>query len=79
MTHQVIYPELKETTNAEIEFKVSYSSKYYLATDLKLSGRGIKQIGDGSNHKRGKKTYHVTELAMTKLKEKYRTCYIANL
>ena len=79
MTTSMIYPELGETTNSTIEFKCSYNGGFYLTTDLNLTGRGIRMSGDGSNHKRGKKTYHVTESAFDKLKNKYDTCFIASL
>lgn len=79
MTHSVIYPELGEKTTAEIEFKCSYSGGCYVTTDLELKGRGIKQSGDGSTHKRGKKTYHVTNKAMDKLKAQYTACFMADL
>ena len=79
METTMIYPELGGTTNATIEYKVSYNGGFYLTTDLELKGRGIKISGDGSGHKRGKKTYHVTEKAFNKLKSTYETCYIASL
>jgi hypothetical protein len=78
--HTSIYPELGETTDATIEYRVaSYGGKLYITTDLELSGRGISMSGDGSDHKRGKKTYHVTQNAFNKLKEEYDTCYISSL
>lgn len=79
MKSEAIYQELGQTTTATIEFVCSHSGGYRLTTDLELSGRGIKKTGDGSDHKRNKKTYHVTENALNKLKEKYTTCYMANL
>lgn len=75
----MVYQEMGEKTNAEIEYKVSYGGGFYITTDLVLKGRGIKINGDGSNHKRGKKTYNVTKLAMEKLKKSYNTCYMALL
>ena len=77
--HEAIYEEMGQTTEAEIEYTTSYSGGLYVTTDLELKGRGIKMSGDGSDHKRGKKTYHVTSLAMSKLKEKHNTCYKGNL
>ena len=78
--HTSITPELGETTEAVIEYKVStMSGKLYVTTDLELKGRGIKISGDGSDHKRGKKTYHVTENAFEKLKLVHDTCYISSL
>lgn len=79
MKSTMIYPELGEKTKAQIEFVVSYNGGYRLTTDLELTGRGIKMTGDGSDHRRGKKTYHVTEKAFKVIKAKYETCYIANL
>lgn len=75
----MIYPELGQTTTAQIEYTTSYSGKLYITTDLQLKVRGITQQGDGSYHKRGKKTFHATEKAMEILKSKYNCCYIANL
>lgn len=75
----VTYTELGQKTNAQIEYTIGYGGKYRLITDLALSGRGIKQTGDGSDHKRGKKTYYATEKAFTKLKESYSTSYMASL
>lgn len=75
----MIYPEMGEKTTAAIEYNCSYSGGFYVTTDLNLKGRGIKMIGDGSDHKRGKKTYRVTELAMSKLKLNHECCYIAAL
>ena len=74
----MIYPELGETTNAAIEYRASYSNGFYLTTDLELKGRGITIIGDGSVHKRGKKTYRATKTAMNKLKKNYEVCYLAS-
>ena len=79
MKSTMIYPEMGQTTDATIEYRCSYSSKFYITTDLELKGRGITPAGDGSDHKRGKKTYHVTEKAMNKLKEQHDCCYIALL
>ena len=76
---QIIYPEMGQTTDAEIEYRCSFGSKFYITTDLNLKGRGITLAGDGSNHKRGKKTYHVTQLVMERLKTEYTCCYIASL
>ena len=79
MSTTMIYPELGETTTAEIQYVCSYGSGYYVTTDLDLKGRGIRQTGDGSDHKRGKKTYHVTERALEILKTKHSHCYLANM
>lgn len=75
----IIYPELGQTTNAQIEFKCSHSGGFYLSTDLNLSGSGIRMSGDGTNNIRGRKTYRVTTKAMDKLKAMYTCCYIALL
>lgn len=79
MNTAMIYPELGEKTNATIEYKCSYNGGFYLTTDLNLKGRGIKMVGDGSNHKRNKKTYQVTAKAFERLKKENDTCYIALL
>ena len=79
MSHSTIYPELGETTNAAIEYKVSYGGGFYLTTDLELKGQGLKLIGNGSDHKRCKKTYIATKTAMDKLKINHEVCYIASL
>ena len=76
---EMIYQEMGETTEAQIEFKCSYNGGFYITTDLDLKGRGIKISGDGSDHKRNKKTYHITENAMNKLKTQYTTCFMASL
>lgn len=79
MKNTVIYPELGEKTTAAIEFVVSYNGGYRLTTDLELTGRGIKMTGNGKDHARGKKTYHVTEKAFESIKAKYETCFLATL
>ena len=71
MTNSDIYPELGQTTKATIEYRSSYGGSFYLTTSLDLKGRGIKQTGYGTNHKRELKTYHVTEKSMDKLKKEY--------
>lgn len=75
----MIYQELGETTTAQIEFTIGSNGKFRLITDLELSGKGIKKEGDGSNHKRGKKTFYATEKAFENLKKQYSTCYMALL
>jgi DNA-binding PadR family transcriptional regulator len=79
MQNETIYPELKETTTAIIEYKCSYNGGYYVTTDLQLKGQGIKQVGDDSTHKRGKKTYQVTENALKNLKKVHSSCYLGSL
>ena len=71
MKTTMIYPELGETSNAQIRFTCSYSGGFYVKTSIKLSGRGIRPSGLSS--------YHVTESAMNKLKTNYSTCYEASL
>jgi hypothetical protein len=78
MSKSLIYPKLGETTKAEIEYKASYSNGFYLTTDLKLKAQGIKLVGDGSDHKRGKKTYRATKTAMDKLKKNHDVCHLAS-
>ncbi|PXX26263.1 hypothetical protein C7967_11524 [Thalassospira sp. 11-3] len=75
----MIYQEMGQTTNAQIEVRTSYNGGLYLTTALDLKGRGIKQSGDGSTHKRGLKTYHATQKAMEKLELQYTTCFMASL
>lgn len=75
----VIYPELNQKTESTIEYTCSYNGGFYVTTDLILSGRGIKMSGDGSTHKRNKKTYHMTQNAFNKIKTQYSHCYIALL
>ena len=71
MKTTMIYPELGQTTKAEIRFTCSYSGGFYVKTSLRLSGRGIRPSGSNS--------YNVTETAMNKLKTNYSTCYEASL
>ena len=78
MSHSTIYPELGKTTKADIEYRASYSNGFYLITDLDLKGRSITIIADGSQHKRGKKTYRATKTAMDKLKKNHEVCYLAS-
>jgi hypothetical protein len=81
MAHKLVYKELGENVSIDnkIEFVCSYGSKFYLHTDLELKGRGISLSGNGSNHKRGLKSYYATEKAMNKLKVEYKCTYMANL
>ena len=79
MQNSVIYPEMKETTTAAIEYKCSYAGGLYLTTDVELKGRGIKKLGNGENHARNKKTYRATENAFNKIKTQYDVCFIASL
>lgn len=58
-----------------IEYAVSYNGGFYLTTDAELKGRGIRKSGDGKDHKRGKKTYHATEIAFKKIKKEFPTEY----
>ena len=81
MPKKIFNKKLKWAKNAmitpEIEYTWSYNGAWYITTDLVLKGRGIKLSNDGSNHKRGKKTYHITDLAFKAIKEKY-TCQYVN-
>lgn|GEM_PF-1539361 len=81
MNNAVIYQEMGQQVSAtnQIEFQCSYNGGYYVATHLELKGRGIKMNGNGSNRRDGKKTYRVTELALTKLKGQYECSYMATL
>ena len=79
MNTQIIYPELGEKTNVDIEYSCSNSGGFYLTTALNLKGRGIHMSGNGTDHKRGKKTYQVTEAAFLKIKKIHSSCYIASL
>lgn len=54
-----------------IEYIKSYGNTYYLTTKADLKGAGIRMSDDGSDHKRGMKTYHATDNAFKKLKAKY--------
>jgi hypothetical protein len=74
----IIYPELGETTKAAMKYKVTYSGKLYVTTDLELKGQGLKLIGNGSDHKRCKKTYIATKTAMDELKKNHEVCYLAS-
>jgi len=61
--------------NIIVEYQISYNGSYYLTTSAILKGRGIKMSGNGKDHKRGLKTYHVTEAAFKKIKKEYKTVY----
>ena len=74
-----IYPEMNQTTEAQIEVKCSYGGGFYLTTDEILTGRGVKLCGDGSDHKRNKRTYQVTAAAMKKIEKSFTTCFISML
>lgn len=79
MKNTVIYPELGQTTKAQIEYRCGYRNTFYATTDLELSGRGITKSGSRADHKRRLQTYSVTEHAFNKLKKEYTTCFIASL
>ena len=77
-------PEMgdKKPELAQIIYKVSYGGGYYLTVEddsVTLSGRGIRMSGDGSDHRRGKKTYHVTEAAFKKIEKQYICCFESQL
>jgi len=60
-----------------IEYKVSNRpNKLEVRTTENLKGRGIEQISDGSNHRRGLKGYQVTEKALEKLEENYNLIFV---
>jgi len=66
------YTELGETSNAQLICSVAFGGKTYINTDDALPNmRGLSMIGDGSDHKQGKKTYMATEAAFNKLKATY--------
>ena len=79
MAYELIYPELGDTTTAEIEFRTGYNGKLYVTTDLCFSGKGILLCGDGSTHARGKKTYLMTEAAFKRVSKGKSIAYIALL
>lgn len=54
-----------------VEYMPSYGGSYYLTTSALLKGVGVRMADDGRNHKRGLKTYHVTENAWKKIKAKH--------
>ena len=53
-----------------IEYRC-FGDSYYLTTSALLKGRGLRMADDGSNHKRGLKTYHATVSAFKKLRLEY--------
>ena len=53
------------------EFDVSYGGSSYVTTHLDLKGRGITQLGDGSDHARGLKTYNITAAAFKKVQQQH--------
>jgi hypothetical protein len=79
MNSTMIYPELGQSTDAQIQYVCGSYGGLYVRTHLVLAGRGITQTGSGSDAKDGRKSYRVTEKAFEKLEAAYSTCYIANL
>lgn len=77
--HTSIYTEMGMATDAKIQWSGGPFTHYRLRTHLELKGRGIKQIGDGTDSLTGTKTYTATELAFKKLKTKYSTCALLDL
>jgi hypothetical protein len=75
----MIYQELGETTNAQIQFVCSHSGGVYARTNLNLSGRGIKLSSDGTDSRDGKKAYHITAAAFAKIEKNHSTCFLAAL
>ena len=49
------------------EYIVSFSGKYYVSSNMELKGSGIKKVGTGQDHKRGLKTYLMTQTALKKM------------
>jgi len=49
------------------EYIVSYGGKYYVSSNMELKGSGIKKVGTGQDHKRGLKTYLITQTALKKM------------
>jgi hypothetical protein len=49
------------------EYIVSYGGKYYVSSNMELKGTGIKKVGTGQDHKRGLKTYLMTQTALKKM------------
>ena len=49
------------------EYIVSFGSKYYVSSNMELKGSGIKKVGTGQDHKRGLKTYLMTQTALKKM------------
>ena len=49
------------------EYIVSYGGKYYVSSNMELKGSGIKKVGPGQDHKRGLKTYLMTQTALKKM------------
>jgi hypothetical protein len=79
MNSTMIYPELGQSTQAQIQYVCGSYGGLYVRTHLVLKGRGITQTGNGADAKDGRKSYRVTEKAFEKLESAYSTCYIANL
>jgi hypothetical protein len=71
MKDTTIYPEMGETTDAEIVYQVTFGGKFVIKTNLNIKGRGIKK--EHTNQ------YLVTENALIKLKKQYNACSIALL
>jgi len=54
------------------EYDISHvSGSHLVTTHLKLKGRGITQLGDGSDHARGLNTYRVTDAAFKKIQQRH--------
>jgi len=51
----------------EYNRQISYGGKYYVSSNMELKGSGIKKIGTGQDHKRGLKTYLMTQTALKKM------------
>ena len=49
------------------EYIVSYDGKYYVSSNMELRGFRIKKVGTGQDHKRGLKTYIMSQAALKKM------------
>jgi len=49
------------------EYKVSQGNKYYVTSDIPMKSTGITLLDNGTNHRRGLKTYTFTENALKKM------------
>ena len=61
------------------EYKVSRGGKYYVSSNIPMKAVGIIQTGNGTDHKRGLKTYLFTDNALKKMQKflgKENTTYI---
>lgn len=76
--HLLIYEEMGEKIPEDTQIEATsshFGNHYYIHTKLELKGQGIKKTGDGSDHKRGLKSYRVTDNAYNRLVKKYKVVY----